>query len=117
MHGFMRASWFLASAVFGVFAYLQANDPDAALWVAAYALPSGLCLARGFGRSFPRSSAALCLGYGVLAFLAWPPGGAGLAGPMDPAVPGKELARESLGLGICALALMALALQGREVPG
>ena len=116
MPGYIRPPWFLPAGLLCVFALLQLDDPDAALWVAAYLLPASLCLVRGLGLGFPRACLAIGLGYGVLACVLWPFGETGFSGAMDPAVPGIERARESLGLGICALVLLALARANGDRP-
>ena len=46
----MRIASFGFAALFLVGALVQWNDPDPAIWIAAYAVAAGLSLAAGFGR-------------------------------------------------------------------
>ncbi len=96
--------------IFGAFAAVQYNDPDPLTWIAIYGclvvmhvwsifkpIPLFICL-------FPMIAAI------VGAVLLWPEEFQGLTGKMD-SRPGVELARESLGLIICALGCMYLTIR------
>ena len=99
------------SILLDVFAVLQFNDPDPAVWVAVYFGMSALCVWSAFG-ALPRLVPVVAMAAAVVgAYLLWPVAYQGLSGKMD-SRPGVELARESLGLLICALIAAYLAWRG-----
>jgi hypothetical protein len=99
------------SVMLDVFAALQFNDPDPAVWMAVYFGMSGMCLWSAFG-ALPRLVPVVAMIAALAgAYLLWPAEYQGLSGKMD-ARPGVELARESLGLVICALVAAYLAWRG-----
>jgi Transmembrane family 220, helix len=89
--------------MFIVFAALQFNDPDPITWVAVYGAILVLLLVNIWRRLPMMVSFLPMAGALVGAYLLWPESYDGLAHKMD-GHPNVELARESLGLGICALA-------------
>lgn len=89
--------------VFVAFAVVQYNDPDPIVWIAIYAAMAGMCAASCFKR-LPYLVSLLPMLAAILGAVAlWPDEFIGLDGKMD-SRPNVELARESLGLVICALA-------------
>jgi hypothetical protein len=110
----MRAALHIAGALlFGVFAWVQLNDPDPALWVAIYCVTAGLSAGTLAPRSWP-VAAAWAVGC-VLAGGAWallvegPPMQAGQTGFFD-----NEVVRESLGLEISGLWTAGMAWSARR---
>lgn len=96
--------------LFVLFAYFQFNDPDPASWVAVYGLVAAACLSVFLGRT-PRYYVFLVMSaaYLIAAFSQWPPEYEGiLFGEMKMRSLNIELARESLGLVICALAMLLM---------
>lgn len=103
------------SVTLDAFAVLQYNDPDPAVWMAVYFGMSALCLWSAFG-ALPRVVPAVVVVAALIgAYLLWPETYQGLSGKMD-SRPGVELARESLGLLICALVAAYLAWRGPVRP-
>jgi len=104
------------SAVFGVFALLQLNDPDPVVWVVAYGLVA-FCIAAppqwALVRKLSWLTGGVLLTLGLLSF----PGFAGylLSGEpgmifaeMSPDMPQVEPAREFLGIVIAGGVLLAI---------
>lgn len=99
------------SLMFDAFAVLQYNDPDPQVWMPIYFGMAALCLWSAFG-ALPRLIPAVVVVAALVgAYLLWPETYQGLSGKMD-SRPGVELARESLGLLICALVAAYLAWRG-----
>jgi hypothetical protein len=100
----------ILALIFGAFAALQLNDPDPLTWIAVY----GVVVAMLVGSIFRPLPMFVCilpmLAAMVGAVLLWPNEFQGLSGKMD-SRPGVELARESLGLILCALACGYLAIR------
>ncbi|WP_181304183.1 transmembrane 220 family protein [Rufibacter sp. XAAS-G3-1] len=91
--------------MFVLFAVVQLNDPDQAIWVVVYLAAAVLCFL-AYQRKLYRWVYALAfLGYAVGAFLLWPPVYHGVIQGMEHS-PAIEEARESLGLSICALVMV-----------
>ena len=93
--------------LFALFAYFQLNDPDPATWVPIYGFAALACLSVFVGRT-PRFYVFLVMAvaYLVAAYNQWPPQYEGiLFGEMKMRSLNIELARESLGLTICAAAM------------
>jgi Transmembrane family 220, helix len=110
-----RAICIALSVMLDAFAVLQYNDPDPAVWMAVYFGMSALCLWSAFG-ALPRVVPAVVVVAALIgAYLLWPETYQGLSGKMD-SRPGVELARESLGLLICALVAAYLAWRGPVRP-
>jgi len=108
--------------VFGVvflsFAIFQYNDPDPLIWVTIYLIAAVLCFAAGFGRVSNAVLAVACVVYigGVVYW--WPERFEGVGDSMRDAATGAllvnvEEGRESLGMAMCAAALLILILLSR----
>lgn len=96
--------------LFALFAYFQLNDPDPESWVPIYGLAAAACLSVFLGRT-PRYYVFIVMAaaYLIAAFSQWPPQYEGvLFGEMKMRSLNIELARESLGLGICALSMLLM---------
>lgn len=91
--------------MFVAFAVVQYNDPDPWTWVAIYGLMVGLLIANIFRRLPGGVSLLPMVAALVGCYFLWPDQYIGLTGKMD-SRPAVELARESLGLLICALACL-----------
>ncbi len=88
--------------IFVGFAAVQYNDPDPITWIAIYGMMALLLLVNAY-RRLPISVSVLPMLAAIVgAILLWPDEYQGIANKMD-SRPGVELARESLGLAICAL--------------
>jgi hypothetical protein len=99
------------ATLFLAFAALQYNDPDPLVWIAIYVAMAALCIWSAFGQ-LPRVVPILAMLAALVgAYLLWPTSYQGLSGKMD-SRPGVELARESLGLLLCALTCGYLAWRG-----
>ncbi|WP_426058450.1 transmembrane 220 family protein [Hymenobacter sp. B1770] len=106
----MRYVFWTLALLLVVFAALQLNDPDPALWVALYLVPAAVMawVASGAAVS-PWLPWGLTVVYVGLAIWWWPSRFDGVTGPMSPQTTVEE-GREALGLLICAA---CLALAGR----
>jgi hypothetical protein len=96
--------------LFAIFAALQINDPDPLVWISIYLVVALLNLVniwRRLPQWLPILGIAISL---IFCFLLWPDEYEGLTNKMD-SVPAVELARESLGLLICALSYTYLLLR------
>lgn len=91
--------------LFTLFAAFQYNDPDTWLWVAIYGIAALLSFLFYRGVRSVALFATAMVAYLAGAIYLWPPVYKGLTLSMDYALEIEE-ARESLGLGICALAMM-----------
>ena len=100
----MKITSILFFMMFLVFAYMQLNDPDPFQWVSIYLVAAFISIMNYFGRIRKYMLFAFFLVFLVGAILLWPPKYEGLEGKMMKEKPGIELARESLGLGVAALA-------------
>jgi hypothetical protein len=103
----MKNIFLIASGcIFLLFAYFQLNDPDPIRWVPIYLLPAILAFKELLMPSKAEFLFGLSIGYLVAAVLQWPPAFEGfLFGEMKMRSLNIELARESGGLLIAALAL------------
>jgi hypothetical protein len=116
---FFRVASGAMAAVFVAFAALQHNDPDAALWITAYALAAlaSLDACRAAARAWP----ALAVGFAALGWAGvhaaelartgWPDS---IAAAMKAESPAVELAREMLGLAIVAAWMTVVAAVRRR---
>ena len=93
--------------IFLLFASVQFNDPDPAIWIFTYTVTAIFCFvylkidwAQRLKWLFLAASMALMLG----SFLQFPPQWEGFGTEMKTA--NNELARESIGLLLCALVLL-----------
>ncbi len=99
--------------VFLVFAALQINDPDPVIWASAY-MVAALLTGLSVYDLVPRYLAWLGItAYLSMAVILWPATYSGVAGTME-GRPEVELARESLGLLICAFGLAVVTLLKRR---
>ena len=94
--------------MFAAFAAVQYNDPDPLTWIAIYSLMAVLLLLNAY-RRLPLSVSLLPMLAAIVGtVLLWPDEYQGITDKMD-SRPGVELARESLGLALCALGCMYVA--------
>ncbi|MBU1822115.1 MAG: transmembrane 220 family protein [Bacteroidetes bacterium] len=98
--------------LFLLFSYFQLNDPDPQIWIPVYSAAALACYMgyRGLwpGWVFYGLAAAYLIG----AVIQWPPEFEGVFfGGLEMRSLNIELARESLGLGICALVMAFLGWQ------
>ena len=91
--------------MFVVFAALQYNDPDPVRWMFAYLSAAFLSFLAYKGRLVSYIALSATGIFLIAAYYQWPPQFDGVTGNMD-ADPFIELARESLGLIICAVATL-----------
>lgn len=91
--------------VFIAFAWLQLNDPDPVVWTLTYLCAALLCFIAYKGKLVLYVAFTSAVLFVAGAFYQWPPQFDGLSGNMDLDA-NIELARESLGLFICAVATM-----------
>ncbi|PWJ58245.1 transmembrane family 220 protein [Dyadobacter jejuensis] len=99
--------------LFLLFAYFQNNDPDSATWIFIYSIAALACY-MSLKELWPSwVFYVLTAGYVVGAILQWPPQFEGVFwGEAQMRSLNIELARESFGLGICALAMAILGKWG-----
>ncbi|QRR01728.1 transmembrane 220 family protein [Dyadobacter sandarakinus] len=104
----MRLFKIFFGIVFVIFSYFQLNDPDSGVWIAIYSFAALACFMsiRNLWPSWVFY--VLAGGYLIAAVLQWPPQFEGIFfGETAMRSLNIELARESLGLTICA-AVMAV---------
>ncbi|MCF2492237.1 transmembrane 220 family protein [Dyadobacter chenhuakuii] len=109
----MRLFKIASGILFIAFAYLQLNDPDSGLWIAIYSFAALACFMsiRELGPSWVFY--ALGAGYLAAAVLQWPPEFEGVFfGETAMRSLNIELARESLGLGICTIVMIVIGKWG-----
>lgn len=106
------------SIVFGVvfilFAAVQYNDPDPQIWIPIYGFAVLACAMAYTGTGRPWFFALMAVIYLVAAAYQWPPVFHGFSfgeGMRDMNI---EEARESGGLGICAIAMVIMAVMSRQ---
>jgi len=90
--------------IFILFAALQYNDPDPAVWMAVYLGSAFLCFLSVFDQKshfFRKFYVIWGIFTSIWAIFQWPPVWEGLGDSMKTV--NNELARESLGLFICSL--------------
>lgn len=98
---------------FIVFAALQYNDPDAALWIAIYLLAASFSFLVAFNRINQAMLLIVFAAYAVGAIYLWPEKWEGIAiGGGD--IKNIEEARESLGLALSSLAMLIYTLLNRS---
>ncbi|UTA69511.1 MULTISPECIES: transmembrane 220 family protein [Emticicia] len=98
-------------AMFIYAAIVQYNDPDPYVWVPTYLIPVFLCYHKMKGKGEPIMFFTIGLLYLMWAINQFPPAWEGVVlNEMGMKTINIELARESLGLGICTLAMWVCAL-------
>lgn len=105
----MKIIFLILGLVFLLFSYFQFNDPDPEIWVPIYLIAALACYMalRNLWPSWV--FLVMAAAYLVGAILQWPPEFEGVFwGGMKMRSLNIELARESLGLGTCVLAMAFL---------
>ena len=100
--------------LFVVFAALQYNDPDPIPWMFAYLFAAFMSYLAFKGKLVNYVAFVSASIYIMGAVYQWPPQYDGITGNMD-ADPNIELARESLGLIICAAVTMVNYFISRKI--
>jgi Na+/proline symporter len=91
--------------VFVVFVVVQYNDPDWYLWIPIYLFPAILCFLTFRNKGNFRLNIGSMIASFIGAVYLWPQEFKGILFEMNDRVPEIELARESLGLVVCGIAL------------
>jgi len=97
--------------LFVYFVVVQYNDPDPEVWMPIYGIAVAACLSIYFGKA-PRSYVFIIMGvaYFFASYQQWPPQYEGVFwGEMKMRSINIELARESLGLTVCGIAMLIMA--------
>ncbi|TDB61148.1 transmembrane 220 family protein [Arundinibacter roseus] len=96
----------LFGLLFLLFSYFQFNDPDPEIWISIYSAAALACY-MAHKRLWPYwIFYGLAVAFLIGTFLVWPPEFEGIFfGDLGMRSLNIELARESLGLGICAVAM------------
>ena len=92
--------------VFVLFAAWQLNDPDPILWIPIYGLAAYVCFRAYQGKANPELlviATVMCLAGGINSWLQMTAWEGVVTESLAMKSPNQELAREALGLGICAL--------------
>ena len=97
------------------FALLQLNDPDGLLWFVVYGFVAFLHWQASKKIFYTRLLLVLMGGSCVSVYLLWPSEYQGVEGVMRTELPQIEQARESLGMLIVSLSLLAVYLFARSV--
>lgn len=106
--------------LFVLFAVVQFNDPDPALWVLIYLTVSAFCFLAFSNRFYPWATLLIAVACVVWAIFLFPPSFHDWwqleeeAQSLKMKMPGIEEARESMGLLISAAALFFLFFKGRK---
>ena len=104
--------YYFIAVLMCVFAYVQLNDPDPWIWCAVYLVVAVMSFLAANDRMYPRITLLLISSYVVAAVLLWPSEYRGVT-EMQQSIPQIELARESLGLGVCCIVLGFVYSKGR----
>ena len=109
----MRLFKIVFGVIFVLFAYFQLNDPDSGIWIGIYSFAALACF-MSIRELWPSwVFYVLGVGYIIGAVLQWPQAYEGIFfGETAMRSLNIELARESLGLGICALVMLVLGRWG-----
>lgn len=108
------ASW-VATVLFLFSAAVQWNDPDPLRWIFAYGLAAGISAAHALGYSVRLPAAVAALVFAAFAVAAAPETlSDSLGDVIAPVMKTIEIekARESIGLGLCALWCAVIGLRG-----
>ncbi len=89
------------------FAIVQLNDQDPLVWISIYSFTALICFYSGIKRIHSMILLLFTSLFAAGCIYIWPPVYEGIAMPMDHSS-NIELAREALGLLICAVAMMNL---------
>lgn len=101
--------------LFVLFAVFQYNDPDPELWIPIYGFAAAACLMAYAGLARWWFLTAMAVLYVVAAIYQWPPAFEGfLFSEVGMRSVNIEMAREAGGLGICAAAMLTLAVLSRQ---
>lgn len=101
----------LFALLFVYFVVVQYNDPDPQVWMPIYGIAVAACLSIYFAKA-PRAYVFLVMAvaYFFASYQQWPPQYEGVFwGEMKMRSINIELARESLGLSVCGLAMLIMA--------
>ncbi len=107
----------LFALLFVYFVVVQYNDPDPEVWMPIYGIAVAACLSIFFGKA-PRAYVyvVMAVAYFVASYQQWPPQYEGIFwGEMKMRSINIELARESLGLTVCGIAMLIMAYLRREM--
>ena len=113
----MRYISYFTGIVFLLFALVQINDPDPMLWIMAYMLPAIVAFVNPSKSIDKKLLLGLAALYLIGAFILFPPSMQDWVNAEEQArsismtLPGIEEARESMGLLLCALALIFFAIK------
>ena len=112
----MRIFAIIVGLCFVLSAAVQYNDPDSALWIILYLIPAILSFAYLKKRLRTMVYLMIAVVYFIMAIYQWPPEFEGfLFGEVTQMRNMNiELARESFGLGIVAVAMTVFWLNGRQ---
>ena len=118
----MKVLNLLLAALFLLFAFVQINDPDPALWILIYGLMAVACILAAFGRYYPKIISILLIIYLAYSFF-YISGVVEWLGSEDKSLlfddiakmqyPYIEESREFLGLFICIIVLIMHLLSWR----
>jgi len=108
--------------VFISFAVVQYNDPDPMVWITIYLMAAVLCIGAGFGKVGNAVLVAAFVLYAIGVIYWWPERFEGVGDSMRDANTGAllknvEEGRESLGLAMCSIAFLGLALVAKFSKG
>jgi hypothetical protein len=108
----MKFFMYFLVLIFVLCAAVQYNDPDPWVWILSYLLPAVVCYDRAKRKGDTFLYLALGTVYVLWAFNQFPPQWEGLmVEHLSMKTINVELGRESLGLGMCALAMFACAIK------
>ncbi len=102
----------ILGVIFLLFSYFQFNDPDPEIWILVYSSAALACY-MAYKDLWPSwVFYVMAAGYAIGGVMQWPPEFEGvLFGDLEMHSLNIELARESIGLGICTLAMGFLGWQ------
>jgi hypothetical protein len=111
----MKPITILLGLVFLLFSYFQFNDPDPEIWISVYSFAALACY-MAYKELWPSVVFyVLAVAYVIGGIYLWPPEFEGIFfGNMEMKSLNIELARESLGLGICAISMVFLGFSRRQ---
>lgn len=120
----MKAVNLVLAAMFLLFAFVQINDPDPALWILIYGSMAVVCILAAFGRYFRVALLILLAGFAAYCFILFPGFTEWLQQENKSALFDDiarmehvyiEETREFLGLVICILVLLMQLIRSRKV--